>query len=194
LDHVSNGRLILGVGLGDPVATEFGSFGEETDARRRADMLDEGLAVLTGLWRGEPFTFEGEHYQVKDALCWPPPVQSPRIPIWVAGWWPHRRPMRRGARWDGVVPGKVIGRQMTRVTPDDVREIIAYVTAHRESAAPFDVAIGGTTPGNDPTRTADTMAQYAEAGLTWWHEGPGRLDASLEEVRARIRQGPPRLQ
>jgi alkanesulfonate monooxygenase SsuD/methylene tetrahydromethanopterin reductase-like flavin-dependent oxidoreductase (luciferase family) len=193
LDHLSGGRLILGVGLGDPVATEFGAFGEETDARRRADMLDEGLEVLTGLWRGEPLTFEGTHYQVKGALCWPPPVQSPRIPIWVAGFWPNRRPMRRAARWDGVVPGKMIDGRMARVTPDDVREIIAYVRAHRESEAAFDVAIGGTTSGSDPARTAAIMAQYAEAGLTWWHEGPGSLDASLEEVRARIRQGPPRL-
>jgi hypothetical protein len=87
----------------------------------------------------------------------------------------------------------MIDGQMTRVTPDDVREIIAYVRAHRDREAPFDVAIGGTTSGTDPARTAATMAQYAEAGLTWWHEGPGRLDASLEEVRARIRQGPPRL-
>jgi alkanesulfonate monooxygenase SsuD/methylene tetrahydromethanopterin reductase-like flavin-dependent oxidoreductase (luciferase family) len=193
LDHLSGGRLILGVGLGDPVATEFGSFGEETDARRRADMLDEGLTVLTGLWRGEPFTFEGEQFQIRDALCWPPPVQSPRIPIWVAGFWPNRRPMRRAARWDGVVPGKMIDGRMARVTPADVREIAAYVSAHRETDAPFDVAIGGATSGDDPARTAETMAQYAEAGLTWWHEGPTRLDTSLEEIRARIRQGPPRL-
>jgi alkanesulfonate monooxygenase SsuD/methylene tetrahydromethanopterin reductase-like flavin-dependent oxidoreductase (luciferase family) len=193
LDHLSGGRLILGVGLGDPVATELGAFGEETDTRRRAAMLDEGLSVLTGLWRGEPFTFEGEHFQVKEALLWPPPVQSPRIPIWVAGFWPNRRPMRRGARWDGVVPGKMIDGQMSRLTPDDVREIIAYVKAHRESDAPFDVVMGGSTPGDDPVRAAEIVAPYAEAGLTWWHEGPARMDTSLEEIRARIRRGPPRL-
>jgi alkanesulfonate monooxygenase SsuD/methylene tetrahydromethanopterin reductase-like flavin-dependent oxidoreductase (luciferase family) len=193
LDHLSGGRLILGVGLGDPVESEFGAFGEETDARRRAEMLDEGLEVLTGLWRGEPFTFEGKHFQVKNALCWPPPLQSPRIPIWVAGWWPHRRPMRRGARWDGVFPGKLDEHGFGWLTPDDVREIIAYVKEHRESDAPFDVVSGGLTPGDDPARATEIVAPYAEAGLTWWHEGIPDLRVSFDAVRTRIRQGPPRL-
>jgi hypothetical protein len=193
LDHLSGGRLILGVGLGDPIATEFGSFGEETDPRLRAEMLDEGLEVLTGLWRGEPFTFEGKHFQVKDALCWPPPLQSPRIPIWVAGWWPNRRPMRRGARWDGIVPGKLDEHGFARLTPDEVREIIAYVREHRETDAPFDVVMGGLTPGDDPSRAAEIVAPYAAAGLTWWHEGVPSLHTPLETARTRIRQGPPRL-
>jgi len=193
LDHLSEGRLILGVGLGDPVATEFGTFNEQTDARTRAAILDEGLAVLTGLWSGELFTFEGEHFQVRDALCWPPPVQSPRIPIWVAGWWPNRRPMRRAAQWDGAVTGKLNPDGFARLTPDEIREIIAYIEAHRESTAPFDVAIGGVTPADDRTRAAEMVAPYAEAGLTWWHECVPGFDTPLELTRARIHQGPPRL-
>jgi alkanesulfonate monooxygenase SsuD/methylene tetrahydromethanopterin reductase-like flavin-dependent oxidoreductase (luciferase family) len=65
-------------------------------------MLDEGLDVLTGLWRGEPFSYTGEHRRLSDVTFLPRPVQQPRIPLWVAGHWPHRPPFRRAARWDGV--------------------------------------------------------------------------------------------
>jgi alkanesulfonate monooxygenase SsuD/methylene tetrahydromethanopterin reductase-like flavin-dependent oxidoreductase (luciferase family) len=192
LDHLSGGRLILGVGLGDPVATEFGTFGEETDARRRAGMLDDGLAVLTGLWRGEPFSFEGEHFRVRDALCWPPPAQSPRIPIWVAGMWPNRPPLRRAARWDGVFPVKLEPDGFGILTPDEVRDLIAYVRSHRESDGPFDVVICGDTPADDPAGAAAIVAPYADAGLTWWQESLSDFRGPLELTRARIRQGPPR--
>src|SRR5258706_9522014 len=64
LDHLSGGRLILGVGVGHQ-PSEFSRFGEEADARVRGRMLDEALEVLTGLWSGEPFSFSGEHYQVE---------------------------------------------------------------------------------------------------------------------------------
>jgi alkanesulfonate monooxygenase SsuD/methylene tetrahydromethanopterin reductase-like flavin-dependent oxidoreductase (luciferase family) len=193
VDHLSEGRLILGVGLGDPVSTEFGTFSEQTDARIRADILDEGLAVLTGLWTGEPFTFEGNHFQVRDALCWPRPVQSPRIPIWVAGWWPNRRPMRRAARWDGVVTGKLDAQGFARLTPDEILEISAYIQAHRTSDAPFDIAIGGVTPADDPGAAVEVVTPYEAAGLTWWHECVPDFNAPLEPTLARIRQGPPKL-
>lgn len=193
LDHLAGGRLILGVGLGDPVATEFGAFGEVTDPRTRAAMLDEGLEVLTGLWRGEPFTFEGEHFQLRDALCWPPPVQSPRIPIWVAGWWPYRRPLRRAAHWDGVFPGKLDERGPGQLTPEEIAEIVAYIRAHRDGDAPFDVVLGARLPGDDPDHAAAIVAPYADAGVTWWQVGVPDLRTPFDVARARIRQGPPRL-
>jgi alkanesulfonate monooxygenase SsuD/methylene tetrahydromethanopterin reductase-like flavin-dependent oxidoreductase (luciferase family) len=193
LDHLSGGRLILGVGLGDPAATEFGALGEPTDAVIRAEMLDEGLEILAGLWTGQPFMFEGKHFQVRDALFFPAPVQTPRIPIWVAGWWPNKRPMRRAARWDGAFPGKLVSGGYDWMSPDDVRDVAAYVTAHREGDAPFDIVAGGRTPADDPTQAAAIVAPYAEAGLTWWNEGVPDLLAPVEVMRARIRSGPPRL-
>src|SRR4249919_1336900 len=87
LDQLSNGRLILGVGIGDRTE-EFRRFGEEPDPRVRARMLDEGLEVITGLWRSEPFSFHGEHFRIDDALVLPRPIQTPRISIWVGGTWP----------------------------------------------------------------------------------------------------------
>ena len=136
-------------------------------------MLDEGLAILDGLWSGRPFGYQGEHYTLHEVTFLPPPVQRPRIPIWVGGWWPNKRPMRRAARWDGVTPGKLSG----PMTPDDVRELVAYVIAHRASQEPFAVCVPGITPGDDPAAGAAHVAAFAEAGATWWIEDlrPGAL-------------------
>lgn len=99
LDHLSGGRLTLGVGIGLGQA-EWNDLGEQTDLKQRGAMLDEGLQVLTGLWSGEPFSFSGQYYQVKEAHFLPKPVQQPRIPIWVGGFWPNKAPFRRAA-WAG---------------------------------------------------------------------------------------------
>lgn len=108
LDHLSGGRLILGVGLGDPSEGEFAWFGEPgIDHRTRARMLEEGLAILAGLWRGEPFAHVGEYYTLHEMTFLPRPVQFPRIPVWVGGWWLNRAPLRRAVRWDGFHPGRL---------------------------------------------------------------------------------------
>ncbi len=82
LDHLSNGRLILAVGLG-AAGDDAGFYkvGEAMDIKIRAQLLDESLEILTGLWSGQPFSYDGEHYHVQTMTLLPPPVQSPRIPI-----------------------------------------------------------------------------------------------------------------
>src|SRR5262249_24471553 len=96
LDHLSNGRVLFSVGLGalDP---GFEAFGEVTDRKTRAELLDEGLEILTGLWRGQPFSYDGKHYQIKETSFYPPPppVQQPRIPIRLVGAWPRMKSMQR---------------------------------------------------------------------------------------------------
>lgn len=190
LDHLSNGRLTFGAGLGYQ-ALDFTPFGEDYDPLVRAEKLDEGLAVLQGLWTGEPFSFEGKHYHIKEATLLPKPLQTPRIPIWLAGGWPRRKPFRRAAQWDGVYLMTVNQVTNELLTPAEIREIVAYLHAHRASAAPFDVAVNGETPA-DPRKGAEMVQPYQEAGATWWVEyEAGR--AGLEEYRARIRQGPPKV-
>jgi alkanesulfonate monooxygenase SsuD/methylene tetrahydromethanopterin reductase-like flavin-dependent oxidoreductase (luciferase family) len=188
LDHLSGGRLTLGVGLGEP-AEEFSTFGEVAEPRVRGDKLDEGLAVLTGLWSGERFSFAGQHFTVRDALFLPPPLQQPRIPVWIAGTWPSHRPLRRAAQFDGVFP--FMAPNFALPSPDQLREIVTFVRALRTTSAPLDVTIAGSTPGDEAARAAEMMAAYAEAGLTWWQEELTGRRGSLEAMRQRIRQGPP---
>ena len=186
LDYLSHGRLIFGAGLGFE-AREFTAFGQDADSKLRAEKLDEGLAILSSLWTGESLNFQGQHYQVSDVKFLPKPVQSPRIPVWIAGFWPNRRPFRRAAHWDGVYVGteKVNGEELT---PEELAEVVAYVKAHRERPDPFDVAFAGKTPA-DPKKGAEIVQPYIQAGMTWWLEG---IWGPLEKGRARIRQGPPK--
>lgn len=191
LDHLSDGRLILGVGLGAPPDVEFGWFGEDPDARVRAAKLDEGLAVLTGLWSGRPFAYKGRHFQVNEVVFEPAPLQSPRIPIWVGGVWPHKAPFRRAARWDGVFPLRLTGKDLYDApNPGELKEIVAFVHRQRPAEVPFDVVVGGETSREDPEADARRVRAYAEAGATWWLEGAGGGD-DLEYVRDLIPRGPP---
>ncbi len=187
LDQLSGGRLILGVGIGSDFGREYSAFGEAADAKLHGAMLDEGLDVLAGLWRGEPFSYSGQHYTVREARFRPTPTQTPRIPIWVAGMWPNKAPFRRAARWDGVVPMRADEQPMT---PDDIRAMLAYIHDHRTSADPFEVPLAGFTGHEDPAAATAKLDAYAAAGVTWWEEGflPGDTVAA---VRERIHAGPP---
>jgi alkanesulfonate monooxygenase SsuD/methylene tetrahydromethanopterin reductase-like flavin-dependent oxidoreductase (luciferase family) len=197
LDHLSGGRLVLGVGLGDS-ADEFQHLGEAGERKVRAAMLDEALEVVTGLWRGEKFHHQGQHYHITQGWFMPPALQSPRIPIWAAGVWPNKAPFRRAARWDGIFPLWKEQRFDQMMPVEHVKEIVAYVRDQRRSDAPFDVAHWGITPG-DPAQAAAIVTPYAGAGVTWWLENvsPWRWGWEwkgawpLEAMRARIRRGPP---
>ncbi len=194
VDHLSHGRLILPVGLGALEDGGFGKVGEATDRKMRAGLLDEGLAILTGLWSGQPFSFHGEHYHVEEMAFLPPPVQAPRIPIWVVGAWPREKSMARALRYDGLLPNKLdADGTQAEITPADIRAMAAYCAAHRDPATPFDIVAEGRTPGEDPERAAAIVRPFAEAGATWWTEAMWEAPNGPDAVRARIRQGPPRV-
>lgn len=186
LDHYSGGRLIVGAGIGGDWWREYSAVGEPRDDRTRGAMLDEGLDVITGLWTGTPFRFKGTYYNIDNAQFLPPPHQTPRIPIWVAGVWPGTRPFRRAARWDGIIP---IGRTGT-MQPDDIRDMRAYIDRHRTATTPFDVVFSGRAHDLPAAERSAHVAAYADAGVTWWKESVWP-SAALSEVRAIIDVGPP---
>lgn len=191
LDALSGGRLVLGAGLGS-MAEEYSAFGEDADPRVRAEKLDEGLEILAGLWSGAPLSFEGSHFRVTDAQMRPPPVQAPRIPVWVGGRWPNKAPFRRAARWDGVMPthsGYPLGETMP---PADLRAILEYIAAHRERPGPFDVVLEGRTDAAEPDAALEQIRPYIDVGVTWWVEALGWWRGPLAAARQRIGQGPPR--
>ena len=198
LDRLCGGRLVLSVGIGGG-PLEWDNLGEETDLPCRGRMLDEGLEVLAGLWSGEPYHFKGEHYQVKGAHFLPKPIQEPRIPVWVGGVWPNKRPFRRMARWDGMFPlFNVFGPEQEPV----FTEAVAFVKAERERLGldePFDVIKMGMTPADDPAEAAARIEPAREAGATWWLEllmaevyGLYPTDPKAFQVlHDRVVQGPP---
>ncbi|HVG18608.1 MAG TPA: LLM class flavin-dependent oxidoreductase [Blastocatellia bacterium] len=191
LDHLSGGRLTLSVGLG--AAEDDGGFykvGEAMDLRVRAEMLDESLEILTGLWSGKPFSFSGGHYRLENMTMLPQPVQSPRIPIWVVGVWPKPKSMRRALRWDGVILQKY--KTMNRMNPAEVQEMKQFISEQRPQGGPFDILVGGVTPGGNRKRATKIVRPFAEAGATWWLESVFTTD--IEKMRSRIRQGPPLLE
>jgi len=194
LDRLSDGRLILPVGLGTLDDRGFVNVGEPTAMRTRAELLDESLDILDGLWIGRPFAYHGRHFQFEEMTFVPTPVQRPRIPIWVVGVWPRPRSMRRVLRWDGILPqAHDASGAPTRLTPGHIRKIAEYVRTERESGAadrPFDIAVEGKTPADDRTAAATEVVRWADAGATWWLESDWNA-ASADSLRARIRAGPP---
>ena len=151
--------------------------------------------VLDLAWRGEPFSYHGAHYRATDLQFLPRPVQRPRIPIWTVGAWPHERSLARSARWDGMVVYDMSTHQQEGADIPSTRlaEIVAWMAAHREPSAPFDVVLEGETDGFDGRATRRRLAPLAEAGATWWIESRWDDRESARTILERIRQGPPRL-
>ncbi len=193
LDHLSGGRLVLPVGLGATDDGGFSKVGEPTDKKVRAELLDESLEILAGLWSGEPFSFTGGHYKVEEMTFLPEPIQTPRIPVWVVGAWPSKKSMNRALRYDGLL-AYTTHRAPGHVEPDDIRAMKRYVEENRESDGPFDIIWEGETPGEDPERAAGIVAPFTEAGITWWMESPWTPPNDPDTLRERIRQGPPKPQ
>lgn len=197
LDHLSAGRLVFGVGNGAG-SQQFGDLGDQPDPRLRAEMLDEGLAVLTGLWSGENFAFEGQHYHLRPTCFRPGPLQQPRIPIWVGGRWPNKRPLARMARWDGMFP-LFPPEQAPAEQQAHLREMLSAVQALRgPNPNPFDVVVTGVTSPDAPRQAAEICAGFATAGATWWleelepHRGGSQL-LPFEQLRERVLAGPPAI-
>ena len=175
LDNLSGGRVTFGAGLGGS-ASEFGKFGEPTDEKVRAAMLDEGLELLRRFWSGEEVTHRGRHYTVEGVSLAPLPIQK-RLPIWIGG----NRPasLRRAARFDGWLADSADPTGMT-LSPEDVARSIA--TIGRSDA--YDVAVLAERERGDP-------AEYAQAGATWWLENLHDRRGSIDDVLALVQKGPP---
>lgn len=179
LDRLSGGRLVLGVGSGGTDRSDFAALGEDPDPRVRAEKLDEALEIVTGLWTGESFSFEGRHYRIEDVTFLPRPLQEPRIPIWMGGAWPRRGSARRAARWDGMFPISTDWPR-ERLTPEDYRELRDFI-----GRDPFDLVF--TTTWGHAGKPAE-VAPYEEAGVTWWLQEA----ETVADARRLIAGGPPR--
>lgn len=195
LDHLSGGRLTLGVGLGFSGEAEFARFGESGDAKVRADKLDECLTIVDGLLSGESFGFAGTHYQIAEGTVFTPrPVQE-HIPIWVAGYWPNKRPFQRAARWDGASPAEMAihadgSFEILKTSPERAAEIRAYIMQHRTKTTSFDMVISRDLPP-DRQEAAALVQAYDAVGVSTIYLDFLPWLINVEDARTQIRQGPP---
>lgn len=174
LDHLSGGRVMIGVGLGEPPDADFADFGDVDDPRTRASMLDEALVIVDGLVSGQRVDVDGEHYRVH-AQVRPAAVQRPRPPIIVAGTYPHRRPLARALRWDGFIP---IG--LTELLSP---ELLARYLAGVERPAGWQLFA--------PLMPGHSHEEYAALGVAWLIEGAWPTGDWVTDLTTRIHAGPP---
>jgi alkanesulfonate monooxygenase SsuD/methylene tetrahydromethanopterin reductase-like flavin-dependent oxidoreductase (luciferase family) len=174
LDHLSGGRVVLGVGLGEPSDADFGDFGDPDTRQARAALVDEALPLLDRLLRGEPVAHHGEHFDVEADLR-PAPVQQPRPPIWVAAIAPYSRPRERALRWDGIAP---LAMPQGFMTPDELASYLDGV----DRPDRWDV-VASWAPGV-------AAGEYADVGATWLIDGTWPEGDWVAEFRTRVRRGP----
>jgi alkanesulfonate monooxygenase SsuD/methylene tetrahydromethanopterin reductase-like flavin-dependent oxidoreductase (luciferase family) len=191
LDQLSEGRVILTVGLG-AITTDLPDTGEVIDLRERAAMLDEGIDLMRELWAGRQ-GFHGEHYSYScerdDLVEVGRPVQE-RIPIWVVGAWPRPKSMRRVLRCDGVVPQY----ESEDDGPGQLWQVRRWLSDHG-ARDDVDVISEGETPAADPAAARAIVEPWAAAGATWWLETrwemPHNSPERMRQIRERIEAGPP---
>ncbi len=151
VDIASDGRLELGIGAGW-YSSEFVRSGLPfRPAGVRLERLGEAVEILKGLFEGLPFTYEGEHYQLKEALARPMPAQRPRPTIWVGG---------KGNRALRVVAGVADGWNAAWFQDVD----LYLERAQRLGDAPVRRSIGQFAKGS-AREMVDRLAAFAAVGV-----------------------------
>jgi hypothetical protein len=189
LDHLSNGRLTFGVGLGIEETVDYARWDENNSPKILGEKLDESLEILIGLWKGKPFQYNGKHYRVKKKTTFlPKPVQTPRILIWTSGYWPRKTPFQRALRWDGAIPLVYPGKLPS---PKEISAVTNFIQKHRKLKGNFDIANIGWTTGTNHRKDREKVTRFREAGATWWLESLWTKRDSPVKMLARVKQGPP---
>lgn len=201
LDRLSDGRVLLGTGLG--VEEFYTTFGQSWEPKRLGQRYDEALEVITGLWSGDPVTFDGDHFSIDDAVMRPTPVQEPRIPIVAGCWWPNRKPFARGADYDGIMPNwpSLFGRgdygaiDGSGTPAEELREMMEFY--HGLTDDPGEVVlpvdpVGGSSAYVETVRRVGATCLLTTHADTIYAVDEGRRETSDFDLEEQIRQGPPR--
>jgi alkanesulfonate monooxygenase SsuD/methylene tetrahydromethanopterin reductase-like flavin-dependent oxidoreductase (luciferase family) len=190
LDHLSGGRAELGIGAGwlEPEHTAYGL--PFPAPARRADLLEEQLQVISGLWSDDPFSHTGAAYTLQAASFAPKPVQQPRPTIIVGGRTTSRRLPRLAARYADEF---VIGQP----TPDEARHVRSFLDAacSTNKRDPASVALSAFVPIAVAATSAEaeqlmqsyhqTNPQYVrmmDNPATWLRGTPSDVRAQLDAL------------
>jgi len=152
LQNLSDGRLILGVGVGW-LEPEFAALGVPFGERGRR--MDEGIAMMRAVWSQDPVTFETRWIpaEIRDMTMLPQPVRP--IPMWHGSRSEpaHRRTVRLGDGWHG-----------SRLSPEQAKPVVARLR-HDRPEQEFTISLRVHWNGRDLGKMRETLAAYAEAGV-----------------------------
>ena len=190
LDNLSGGRVILPIGLGAP-DDRWWLFEDDPGRRMRAERMDEALDLMQALWSGEPVTLRRSALPRparRPACVPPPPVQRPRVPIWVVGAWPRPKSMRRAARLDGWLPAHIpkgLGDQEHDARGAARRDRVAARAARGRRARRWTATTSWPRARRRPTRRPRRaiVRPWIDAGATWWIDADWS-DMDPDRVRA----------
>jgi alkanesulfonate monooxygenase SsuD/methylene tetrahydromethanopterin reductase-like flavin-dependent oxidoreductase (luciferase family) len=188
LDHLSDGRLTVGVGLGDDGWREFSAFGEETSPAGRGELLEESLELLVRFLAGTEVSFRGARFVIDSGPLLPRPVQDP-VPVWAAARWPNSRPLARAAGLQGCFPMFPADTEMFAVPSEaDLAALRASLT---DLGAPrsHDLVVCISVDRLGAAEWAEVAHAMARQGVTWLLASFGRRPAA--EVEAQVAAGPP---
>jgi len=188
LDHLSNGRAVLGAGLGGD-ARDYTAFGEEFNHKLLAEKLDEALDVITRLWSGNAISYHGKHYTLDNVTFLPKPIQEPRIPIWIGG--ESMGALRRASRYEGwAVVGPAPSAKCEGFSLDLVSKAVEKIKLYRGKDDQFDVVYAMDFPKEEKL-IKETLQKADSAGVTWMLEGIYGLRFHAEQALERVKEGPP---
>lgn len=192
IDLLTDGRLEVGIGTGW-MAADYTQAGLVLDAPRvRVDRLEEAIQVLKGAWQGEPFSFDGTHYQTDAMTGKPSPVQLPHPPLLIGGG--SKRMLSIAAREADIVSVNARttatgGLDFTSLTAEATEQKIAWVreaAGERFGEIELNLVCVAVTITDDRRRTAEEgQRAYGLQGIMTVEQimdMPGAFSGSVEQI------------
>ncbi len=177
LDNLSDGRLMLGLGVGWD-ANEFANLGMPfPSVRERQEALEDAITIMRGVWGSEPFTYHGRQFQTTNARVAPPPRQQPAPPIMIAGGG-ERVTLRQVAQYADACSLSTFGIVSGTTTLTGIGRKLAVLRDHCAALGrPYDTILrthctGWLILAPDEERLERKVRRYFPQGMAARYSGP----------------------